>query len=280
MPLSLPPSLRRALRALALSAALAALLPPPAARAHEFWIAPEAFQVQPGQAISAQLLVGDMLEGSEMPYLPPRFRRFEVIAGEARRPVDGRPGARPALQMDAPAEEGLLIVVHETTDTQLLYRDFETFARFTKTKGVPELADRHAARGLDPAEVRERYSRYAKALIAVGAGQGSDRATGLTTEIVALANPYQLEGAELPVQVFLEGAPRADAQVTLFAQGPEGAVSASVHRTDAEGIAHLPVAPGMTYLADAVTIRPLEVTGPQSPAWESLWAALSFAVPR
>ena len=62
---------------------------------------------------------------------------------------------------------------------------------------------RHAARGLPELAFREAYTRYAKSLVAVGAGKGSDARVGLKIEVVAGANPYtdDLSGA-MPVQVF------------------------------------------------------------------------------
>lgn len=176
--------------------------------------------------------------------------------------------------------DGLAVVVHVTGDTTLTYSDWETFTRFLTHKDWAPLIDAHLARGLSREKVRERYSRYAKALIAVGHGRGADRETGLETEIVALANPYTADLAEgLPVRVLYRGAPRAAAQVELFAKSPEGAVTVSLHRTDEAGVALLPVTPGHSYLADAVVVRPLEPAADDDPAWESLWASLTFGVP-
>ena len=116
--------------------------------------------------------------------------------------------------------------------------------------------------------------------IAVGDGAGADREAGLETEIVALANPYTDDLSDgLPVRVLYQGAPRADAQVELFAKSPEGEVEITLLRTDAEGVALLPVTPGQVYLADAVVVRPLEPVAEDDPVWESLWASLTFKVP-
>jgi len=69
----------------------------------------------------------------------------------------------------------------------------------------------------------------------------------MLTEIVALANPYTDDlSAGLPVQVFYDNAVRADAQVELFAKSADGSVEITTYRTDANGIATLPVQPGIT----------------------------------
>ncbi|WP_418593514.1 DUF4198 domain-containing protein [Ponticoccus sp. (in: a-proteobacteria)] len=258
---------------------LAALVAPGPLAAHEFWIEPQAFAVAPGAPLVADLLVGERLEGARYGYVPPNFTRFDVLLGGAAHPVEGRPGDRPALSM-AVEGSGLAVVVHVTRDYKLTYNSWDKFESFLADKDLSWVAARHDARGLPRDSLRERYSRHAKSLIAVGDGQGADREAGLLTEIVAQANPYtdDLSGG-LPVRVLYRGAPRADTQVTVFARDPGGAVSVATYRTDAGGRAVIEVAPGHVYLVDSVVMRELEVAGPNDPAWESLWASLTFRVP-
>ena len=109
---------------------------------------------------------------------------------------------------------------------------------------------------------------------------GGDARMGLRTEIVALANPYtdDLTGG-VPVQLWLDDAPRADVQVEVFAKSPDGAVAVSLARTDAEGIVRLPVAAGMRYMIDAVVLEAVAPDQPTNPEWRTLWANMTFGVP-
>ena len=249
------------------------------AAAHEFWIDPQAHRVAPGAPLVADLRVGEMFDGPAYAYLPPTFERFDIVMGGAALPVQGRPGDRPALDMAVPWQ-GLAVVVHVTTDMTLVYDGWDRFAAFAVEKDATWALARHDARGLPRDAVRERYSRHAKALVAVGDGAGADRELGLAVELVALANPYVDDVARgLHVMALAAGAPRADAQVTLFARAPDGTVTRTHHRTDAQGRAVLPVAPGHAYLADHVVLREIAPDGPDGSAWESLWASLTFAVP-
>ena len=249
------------------------------ALSHEFWIDPQAYAVPEGAPLVADIRVGETLEGAAYSYIPPNFRRFEVVLGEDVTPVEGRAGDRPALNMAVPGE-GLAVIVHVTRDYTLTYREAEKFLNFITHKDFPGVLEQHAARGLPETGFVERYSRHAKSLIAVGGGAGSDREVGLLTEIVALANPFTDDlSAGLPVRVLYEGAPRADVQVELFARAPDGTVEVTLHRTDAEGRAVLPVTAGHSYLADAVVMRPVDPMGADNAVWESLWASLTFAVP-
>lgn len=251
-----------------------------AAAAHEFWIDTKTWQVAPGAPLAASIRVGQDFKGPSYSYLPLKFRRFDIVTGDRVTPVQGRAGDRPALSTNAP-DPGLAVIVHVTTDTHLTYKEWDKFAAFLNHKDWTALLDTHIERGLPKTDFRERYSRYAKALIAVGDGAGADRVMGLETEIVALANPYtDTMKNGLPVRVLYQGAPRADTQVELFEKTPEGQVTVTLFRTNSDGVAHLTVQPGHVYLADAVVLRPLDAETPRDPVWESLWASLTFKVPQ
>ncbi|WP_238475541.1 DUF4198 domain-containing protein [Rhodophyticola sp. CCM32] len=247
--------------------------------AHEFWIEPAAFRMAPMASLTAQLRVGQAFSGVSLSYLPQNFERFDVIQRETVTAVEGRLGDNPALVMDG-LGDGLAIITHETTASHLTYTDWDRFLRFAAHKDFGDVAALHDARALPREGFREVYIRYAKSLVAIGDGAGADRQVGLATEIVALANPYMEDlAAGMPVQVFLNGTPRADAQVELFDRAPDGAVENTLHRTDNSGIVTLPVTRGHTYLADAVVLEPVEPSGPDDAVWLTRWASLTFQVP-
>jgi hypothetical protein len=127
----------------------------------------------------------------------------------------------------------------------------------------------------------ESYLRYAKSLLAVGAGAGADRAMGLQMELVAQANPYtDTMAAGMPLLVLRGGQPFAHAQVELFAQGADGSVTASTYLADANGVATVPAQSGTTYLADSVDIYALPNDDALAgPVWHSDWASLTYMVP-
>ncbi|MEM6406920.1 MAG: DUF4198 domain-containing protein [Pseudomonadota bacterium] len=250
-----------------------------AAQAHEFWIDPEAYQVQPGDTVTASLRVGEEFSGSSYPYRPSQITRFELVQGDTIQPVEARIGDNPALETSASAN-GLLVIVHETGDNRVVYSDFAKFERFVAHKAFPDVIEQHEARGISKDRFVESYRRYAKSLLSVGDGAGADRELGLKTEIVALANPYTDGLSELPVKVLLDGAPRVNAQVELFEKAPDGSVDVTLYRTDSTGAATLPVKPGHSYLVDAVWAEALPNNdADQGPVWKTHWAALTFAVP-
>ena len=252
------------------------------ASGHEFWIAPDDFTVAPGEEITGDLITGVEFEPRTTHiYLPSGIRRFEVEGPDGTVPVEGRVGDRPALSATAPDAPGLARIVHVTTDAKLTWKTWEDFEGFVTHKAADGVLERHRERGLPDADFIEVYSRYARSLVAVGDGAGEDAPSGLLTEIVALANPYtdDLSGG-LPVRVLYEGAPRPGAQVEIFERAPDGAVAISTVTADDDGVAVVPVTPGLVYQLDSVVIRePSDEAAARNAVWESLWANLTFEVP-
>jgi hypothetical protein len=269
---------RRALAAVALALSLSAA----PAQAHEFWIEPEDWTVAPGEALRAAFRNGELFAGSTLSYVPGWSERLDLVAGGARAGIPARMGDRPAVTVEDPPE-GLAVIVHETAAQSLTYgprggmSGWERVEAFAAHKDLGWMLAAHDARGLPREGVRELYHRYARALAAVGDGAGDDAPTGMRHEIVALANPYADDvSGGLPVRVLLDGAPRAGAQVEIFARRGEDVV-VTLARTDADGVAVIPVEPGVAYLLDAVAA---EEAGVPEADWRTLWASLTFAVPQ
>lgn len=250
------------------------------AQAHELWL--EALDWTPSieGRLEADLVNGQNFEGLKLSYLPKWFTRFDMVAGETVATIDGRTGDSPALGQAA-LGDGLHVVVYQSTPATVDYKEWAKFLKFVDHKDLGDIAIEHRARGVPEVDFKEVYTRYSKALIGVGAGSGADKREGLETEIVALDNPYAGPLDALRVQVFYADAVRANAQVEMFEKAADGTVVVTLHRTDAMGIAVLPVRSGHEYMADAVVMRvPSDaLASAYGAVWETLWANLTFAVP-
>ena len=269
------------MRLLSAATAVLSILAAPAG-AHEFWIEVEDYTIAPEGQLSAALMVGEDFEGSSYAYIPVNFRLFELAIGdEEPRPAVGRIGDRPALQAEID-EAGLLKIIHVTRDYQLTWDSWGEFTDFVAHKAGKGVLEGHAEEAYPQEDVREVYSRYGKALVAVGEGSGEDRLFGLPTEIVARENPYTGDLSDgFDVQLYYGAEPRADAQIEVFSKAGAEDVRLETVRTDADGRATVPVEPGRTYLLNAVVFRqPSGELDPEfDPMWETLWASLTFAVP-
>jgi len=245
--------------------------------AHEFWIEPLEYQVESGEPLIADLKNGQNFEGISLAYFETRTARFDLVENDTSRPVTARMGDVPALEV-GDVKDGLLVVVHQTKPSTLTYAKWDKFQAFADQKDFPGVRERHLARGLPEEKFTETYTRYVKALVGIGSAQGTDALSGMETEFLALANPYTdtLNGI-FPAQLLYQGAPRVDAQVEVFDRAPDGLVSITLLRTDAVGKVSVPVQSGHEYMLDGVVLRDAPEGG--KAVWETLWAAMTFAVP-
>ncbi len=244
------------------------------ASAHEFWIEPVTADVTSGDEIVAELKVGRMLSGDALPYLSNRFERFTVTALGETRPVTGFDGDLPAASIKTLAP-GLHILTHQTVPFRATYTDWDLFGQFLDEENFPEIATDHRARGLDPENFAERYSRYAKALIPVGKleADARDQSLGLPFEIVAVDLPFASEKKKFEVQLLRDGAPVAHRRVSLFHGNQSKPAERLVFETNGNGKVELPIIGNGKYLVSSVMIDPAN-TPPV--AWQSHWASLVF----
>lgn len=246
--------------------------------AHEFWIEPDNYSVNPDTEIKADIRIGQDFKGNAFPYIPSRFVAFKSHDRLGEIDVAGVTGDLPALAM-TPRTEGLTIITYVSVAERIRFQEWEKFAYYLDLEGLNSIPARHDARGLSRDDVRELYTRCAKTLVSVGdATADQDHATGMRLELVAGQNPSALSaGAEIGFTLLWEGQPLADAQVALFEKGKEGAAATrTLARTDMNGHASFTIPAGGTYLAAAVHM--IEATPSRNADWESYWASLTFGI--
>lgn len=260
-----------------LALTIAALAVTDKATAHEFWIDPVDYTLEVGETLDADLRVGQEFSGSAQSYLPRSFALSVILNdGEVYR-ASGRLGDIPAISQDG-LSEGLAIIVHQTNPIQLVWSEWHRFLNFAEHKDLGDVTAMHEARNLSQDDVTEDYIRYAKSLVAIGDGAGADGRVGMRAELVALANPYtdDISGG-IPMQLWYDDALQPNYQVELFAQSASGAVTVTLHRTNANGVVVLPVRPGMTYMADAVFLEAVEPEQRGDASWMTHWANVTFS---
>ncbi|MEM9968182.1 MAG: DUF4198 domain-containing protein [Pseudomonadota bacterium] len=259
-----------------------ACLTAPSLAAHEFWIEPHLYQIDAGERLQADFKNGETFRGITLAFFEQSSARFSMMVEGRETEVQPRLGDLPALNVPAPTQDGLVVVVHETTSSTVTYNDWQKFLRFVAHKDFPNAAREHLEAGWPKTGFRESYTRHVKALVAVGSGAGQDQPAGLKTEFVALSNPYA-DGFDndMRIQLLLDGAPRPDAQVEVFERSPSGDVRVSLHRTLSDGTAVIPVKSNHTYLFDAVVLNRASEAAQtaKAPLWQTFWAALTFHVP-
>jgi len=250
--------------------------------AHELWLDTKSFQPQIGDIVAIELRNGQNFKGINLSYFKNRIEHFFWEQNGKSSDVNSRSGDVPAMK--APAlENGLMVVVYQSSSSTLSYKDWEKFDEFIQHKNLGLIEQAHESRGLPKTNFKESYKRFSKALIGIGHGQGQDRSFGLETEFIVLNNPYNVDTSNgIEVLLLYQQKPRIAAQIEVFQRSTSGEVMVSYLKTNAQGKATIDVLPGHDYLLDAVVLRAPEggSNKKDDAVWESLWAATTFSVPQ
>lgn len=257
----------------ALLAVLALALDSAPAVAHEFWVEPSRFSLEPGGRLGVRLCVADGFEGWSLAREARRIEEFAAKGPAGDQPVVGLDGSDPAGVVRLAAAGGYIITYR--SNRALTVVPGAEFDRYVSEKGLERIVAGRGQRRANRGSVREAYSRHSKALVRVG-GAGADvfdRVTGLRLELVAESS-LSWAGADTPrsFRLLHDGKPLSGALVTAFRPGTtDGDLNV---RTGPDGRAafRLP-APGMWRIAAVHLVdAPRDVTAD----WESLWASLTF----
>ena len=246
-------------------------------QAHEYWLAPYKFNLAAGEALQADLKVGQNFEGESLPFIT---NSFDISNQTETVSVTPRFASFPALNQ-APPFDGLNIISYRSKYLTVNYNSQEKFQSFLREEGLDWVLDKHRSRQLPSAGFTEAYRRFVKSLVNAGSKDFSqrDRRVGLLLELVLQDHPFT-QSEEKTVQLFWNGKPFPDVQVTVF-QRTEKGVSKQLLRTDNQGLAKIDTKDGGVFLINSVhMIEPDEtVVGMTNAVWESLWASMTFEVP-
>lgn len=247
------------------------------ASAHEFWVRPSQFEAAPGQLGRFFLMHGHRFEGEFVPRNEPYVKRFEIVDAQGTQQVMGRHGQPTNVARLRTA--GTSVVAYESEEV-LSELGPERFAAYLEEQGLDHIATQRKALGETNQPGIEMYARCAKALVRVGEDDAGleDRVVGLPLELVL--EPLESASArqQARVRVLYQGEPMVDARVVAVSQqaAADGASSAQVVRTDAEGYAPIDLELAGPWM---VTCLHMFRTDDRDDAdWKSFWASLTFAV--
>ncbi len=241
--------------------------------AHDFWIEPSQFHPQKGRILSLSLRVGTEYEGEVVVRHPAHLKRFEYhqLASSNKKDIPGRQGVDPAgyfrFQSDKPG-----IVVYESAFQSIALKP-KDFNGYLEEEGLLGVVAKQAD---SQAEIKERFRRFAKALIVPKNFKAKqiDRKLDLKIELVCLNGELTISQGkltELTWQLFFDNQPLPNRRVSILEKASGKAVSWSV--TDKQGKAKLQLTKPGIYMVKAINIRPTQYAQEK---WESFWATSTF----
>ena len=194
------------------------------ANAHDFWLQPNEYWLQPGVETPLTVQVGHGTSRQRSPIPMRRVIRFEAFEPEGttkdlRSALHlGEPDSDATLRFETP---GAHVLVLETDNRARSYLPAGRFNAYLREEGLTAaLAYREATQQMQTSGA-ENYRRVAKSIVQVGAVQSATQALvtrplGLLLEIVPERSPYAEPcEASLPVRVLYENQPLAGAMVKL-----------------------------------------------------------------
>jgi len=258
--------------------ALVLLAFPLAASAHDFWIEPSTFRPPRGSAVTIRLRVGERYFGDPVPRMPAsNLLRFEAHTPKGVVPVAGTEGDDPAGGITV-AADGLVLVAYQNKPGYVELTE-EKLRQYLREEGLERIHELRARSPFAGQPWREIYSRCAKTLLWTGKGPATlfDKRVGMPLELIPEKNPYTLRPkSSLPLRLLYLGKPLSGTLVVAVPKAdPNRVVSA---RSDAGGRVRLALDASGPWVIKAVHIVPAPAGAKGQ--WESLWASLTFELPR
>jgi uncharacterized GH25 family protein len=252
--------------------------------AHDFWLQPNEYRVDPEALTPLTLQVGHGRFRQRSPIPAQRIIRFQAI-----NPEGAVADLRGRLRLGRTAEDadfrlkkpGVYVLVLQTDGRAQSHLPSIRFNDYLKVEGLTPALEQRARLHLMDADGSERYSRCAKSIVQVGPfGVGSqgqlNKPLGLPLEIVPEASPYSVPPpATFPVRVIYAGRPLTGALVKLT-NLEHDASPLEVRLTDHEGRATFTMPGSGTWLLNVIWTKPLPAS--QETDFETVFSSLSFGV--
>lgn len=242
----------------------------PSAFAHDFWIETTVRE----STVDVALRLGHVDAPESVRRADKRIVRFDVgLPDGSNKPVVGQDGAEPAGILDFVPEHGAVVTYQSNHAFSTLAP--AKFEAYLLEEGLEHVIKRRKLRNETHLPGSEAYLRCAKAIVGLTRAPLAflRKPTGLPAELVWLSDvnkARQTHSAQFLMLV--DGKPAKGVRVV--------AKSAADHdkkigkRTGADGTVRLKLPHGGRWIVTAVYMK--EMPKGANPAWESLWASLTF----
>jgi uncharacterized GH25 family protein len=265
---------------LPIAAAIVTLFVSGSAHAHEYWFEAGNFFLRPNEVTSVRLFVGEALRsGSEVPFQASKTNSFQMFTPNGT--FDMRTMAedeRKPIVIFSADQAGTYVLAMERGWSYITL-EADKFEAYLKEDGMEYIIAERERLGETKKQGRERYSRFIKTILQVGANRTGNAKSryGGRLEIVALDNPYAKKiGDTIQFQVFFGGAPIGSK--TVFADNRDGeAISTQKLVSDKDGKVTVKIDRKGIWLIRLVHMQRCSRACGEAD-WESFWGALSFGV--
>ena len=251
------------------------------ALAVDSWLVADKHVIKPGGEAWIGFITGEVFPIGDGIVDPTRIEGLIDLHEGRRRPVEGLQVEDDAVAVRTTLDPPGFHILGLSLKPRVIALEGDIFDDYLRDERATEALAARQQAGNTKATVRERYTKYAKTIIEVGASAQSDQQylqpIGHRLEIVPLSNPTRWQaGNEVGVKVLLDGHPWPNIPITAAHEGTMQGEVAVRSQTNEQGIARWRLTQSGQWFARAHFIRP--VNGLVNYEWESFWTTFSFGV--
>ena len=245
--------------------------------AHDYWLIPQKFMINPGETIVIHGNTGMDFPASLSAVVPERVTQFFMVGKDNKVDLTELIVEDKSLTTTCTFPKPGTYVVGTALKPKEIRMTGEEFNEYLKHDGISNILELRKKEGILDKDAVEFYSKYPKAIIQVGdtLDDTPTKPVGLIIEIVPKVNPYTLKiGDKLKVAVLFRGKPLPGIDLAWSHPDLEGKF-AGWTKTDQNGDAVVPLVKRGPYM---IRLTHMEWVKKQTHEWESFWTALTFEV--
>jgi uncharacterized GH25 family protein len=245
--------------------------------AHDLWLVPQNFRINPGENLKIFANTGMDFPKSLGAVMPDRIDQFVLLGKDTRTNLTNFSEVENSLVADCIIKNAGTYVIAAALKPKEIKLAAKEFNEYLLHDGLPNIYELRKKEEILDKDAIEYYSKYPKTIIQAGDALDDTptKPIGLTIEIVPKVNPYSLKlGDDLKLVVLFKSKslPHLDLAWSYPGQGEKFAGST---KTDQNGVAVVPLTKSGPYV---IRLTHMEWVKKQTHEWESFWASLTFEV--
>jgi uncharacterized GH25 family protein len=245
--------------------------------AHDFWLVPQEFRINPGDSMIISANTGMDFPNSLSAVTPDRVNQFILAGKSVKKNITDLKIQGNSLVAECTFKESGTYVVGVALKPKEIKLTGKEFNEYLLHDGLPNIYELRKKEGILDKDAVEHYSKYPKTIIQVGKklNEIPIKPLGLPIEIVPSVNPYGLKlGDDLEVTVLFQGKPLSGTEIAWGYPG-KGEEFAGSKKTDKSGKAAIPLEKVGPYV---IRLTHMEWVKKPTHEWESYWTSLTFEV--
>lgn len=238
---------------------------------HNLWLVAK----KEANRVRLEINTSDVFPESDSAVKAERVKDFRVVSPDESAPIEDYRTEETSLV--AEVESGASFYAALELYAHPITLESAKFASYVRHENAEESVAPFFVAGQTSAPQRESYAKFAKVHCAVNRTDDVfNTPIKHRFEIVPQTALADLRGGKFIVQTLFEGAPLANLRVSIGGENLNGGKYVAHARTNADGLAELPIENGGHWFVRTHYIRPH--ADAENFDWESFWASLTFRI--